>query len=387
MESRFGKYGGQFVPESLMPALKEIEAAYEEARENREFQSELKYYYKNYAGRPTLLYEAQNLTEYYGKAKIMLKREDLLQSGAHCINNAIGQTLLAKCMGKTKIVAETGAGQHGIAVATIAALFKMECLIFMGSEDIKRQKTNIFRMELLGAKVETVSTGTATLKDAMTEAILYWSNHTEDTYYLPSTCVGPHPFPTIVRDFQSCISREARAQCIKDYGRLPSHVVASVGGGSNAIGIFYEFLEDKRVKLIGIEAGGKSMYENAKTLSGKGRPGIIHGAYSYLLQSQDGQIVDTYSISAGLDYPGVGPEHSFFKDNQVVFYDSVTDKQALAAFKLLCRLEGIIPALVSAHALAYLEKLIPQTSEEDFVIVCLSGRGDKDLFLVKETLR
>ena len=387
MEARFGRYGGQYVPETVMPALKETEAAYEEARNDRAFQNELKYYLKNYAGRPTLLYEAKNLTEYYGKGKILLKREDLLHTGAHKINNAIGQALLAKRMGKTKIVAETGAGQHGVASATVAALFDMECIVFMGTEDIERQKPNVFRMEMLGAKVEPVSSGTGTLKDATSEAIRYWASHCDDTYYLIGSCVGPHPYPTMVRDFQSCISREARAQCIKDFSRLPTHVIACVGGGSNSIGAFYEFIDDKRVKLIGVEAGGKGAFENARTLSGKGRPGVLHGSYSYLLQTQEGQVIEAYSISAGLDYPGVGPEHSFFKDDGRIFYDSVTDQQALNAFKLLTKLEGIIPALESAHAVAYLEKLMPQVGLNDFIVICLSGRGDKDVERVAEIMR
>ena len=386
MNERFGRFGGQYVPEIVMPALQETEAAYAEAKEDREFQNEFKYYLKSYAGRPTLLYEAQKLTEHYGKGRIFLKREDLLHTGAHKINNALGQALLAKRMGKTRIVAETGAGQHGVASATVAALFGMECIVFMGVEDMRRQALNVFRMELLGAKVQGVKSGTGTLKDATSEAIRYWATNIEDTYYLIGSCVGPHPYPTMVRDFQSCIGREIRAQCIKDHGRLPSHVVACVGGGSNAIGTFYEFLEDKRVKMIGVEAGGKSSLENAKTLSGRGRPGVLHGAYSYLLQTPEGQVVEAYSVSAGLDYPGVGPEHSFFKDEKIAFYDSVTDEEALEGFKRLAKLEGIVPALESAHAIAYLDKLMPQTRESDFVVVCLSGRGDKDVAHVAELL-
>ncbi len=386
MDKRFGRYGGQYVPEIVMPALQETEAAYEAAREDREFQSEFKHYLKTYAGRPTLLYEAKKLSEYYGRGKIFLKREDLLHTGAHKINNALGQALLAKRMGKTKIVAETGAGQHGVASATVAALFGMECIVFMGVEDMRRQKLNVFRMELLGAKVQGVESGTGTLKDATSEAIRYWATNIEDTYYLIGSCVGPHPYPTMVRDFQKCIGREIRAQCIKDYGRLPSYVIACVGGGSNAIGTFYEFLEEKRVKLIGVEAGGKSHTENAKTLSGRGRPGVLHGAYSYLLQTQEGQVIEAYSVSAGLDYPGVGPEHSFFRDEKFAFYDSVTDSEALEGFKRLSRLEGIVPAMESAHAIAYLDKLMPQAREDDFVVVCLSGRGDKDVAHVAEIL-
>ncbi len=387
MESRFGKYGGQYVPEIVMPALKETETAYNEAKDDREFQNEFKFYLKNYAGRPTLLYEAKKLTEHYGAGRIFLKREDLLHTGAHKINNALGQALLAKRMGKTRIVAETGAGQHGVASATVAALFGMDCIVFMGVEDMRRQALNVFRMELLGAKVQGVESGTGTLKDATSEAIRYWATNIEDTYYLIGSCVGPHPYPTMVRDFQSCIGREIRAQCIKDYGRLPTHVVACVGGGSNAIGTFYEFLEDKRVKMIGVEAGGKNSFENAKTLSGRGRPGVLHGAYSYLLQTPEGQVIEAYSVSAGLDYPGVGPEHSFFKDEKIAFYDSVSDEEALEAFKFLSKTEGIVPALESAHAIAYLEKLMPQTKESDMIVVCLSGRGDKDVSHVAEILK
>ena len=386
MNERFGRYGGQYVPEIVMPALKETEVAYNEAKEDREFQNEFKHYLKSYAGRPTLLYEAQKLTEHYGKGRIFLKREDLLHTGAHKINNALGQALLAKRMGKTRIVAETGAGQHGVASATVAALFGMDCIVFMGVEDMRRQALNVFRMELLGAKVQGVKSGTGTLKDATSEAIRYWATNIEDTYYLIGSCVGPHPYPTMVRDFQSCIGREIRAQCIKDYGRLPSHVVACVGGGSNAIGTFYEFMDEERVKKIGVEAGGRSERENAKTLSGKGRPGILHGAYSYLLQTPEGQIVEAYSISAGLDYPGVGPEHSSYKDAKLAEYVSVTDDEALEAFKRLSRLEGIVPAMESAHAIAYLEKLMPQTNEDEIVVVCLSGRGDKDVQMVASKL-
>ena len=386
MKGRFGKYGGQYVPEIVMPALTELESAYDQLKEDRDFLNEFQSYLKQYAGRPTLLYAANKLTEHYGKARIFLKREDLLHTGAHKINNALGQALLAKRMGKTKIVAETGAGQHGVASATVAALFDMECIIFMGEEDIKRQRLNVFRMELLGAKVVGVSSGTGTLKDATSEAIRYWATNVEDTYYLIGSCVGPYPYPLIVRDFQKCIGREIRAQTIKNYGRLPNYVVACVGGGSNAIGTFYEFMDEERVKKIGVEAGGRSERENAKTLSGKGRPGILHGAYSYLLQTPEGQIVEAYSISAGLDYPGVGPEHSSYKDAKLAEYVSVTDDEALEAFKRLSRLEGIVPAMESAHAIAYLEKLMPQTNEDEIVVVCLSGRGDKDVQMVASKL-
>ena len=387
MESRFGKYGGQYVPEAVMPALKEVEAAYEEAKSDREFQSELKRYYKNYAGRPTILYAAKNLTEHYGKGNIMLKREDLLHTGAHNLNNALGQALLARRMGKNIIIAETGAGQHGVAVATVAALFKMECIIFMGAEDIKRQKSNVAKMELLGAKVEPVSIGTGTLRDATIAAMRYWISHAVDVYWLIGTCIGPHPYPTMVRDFQSCISRELRAQCIKDYGRLPSHVIACVGGGSNAIGAFYEFLEDKNVQLIGVEAGGKSMYDNAKNLSGKGHHGTILGASSLLLQEPTGQVSPTTTIAAGLNIPWRSPELSQLRDSQRVKFTAVTDQMAKQMIRMCGRMEGIIPAIESAHALGYLEELMPTTREGDFVVVVISGRGEKDLELLETSSR
>ncbi len=385
---RFGKYGGQYVPEIVMPALNELEAAYKKYKEDPEFQKEFRFYLQEYAGRPTRLYYADKLTKHYGKAKIFLKREDLLHTGAHKINNALGQALLAKRMGKKRIVAETGAGQHGVASATVAALFGMECHVFMGKVDIERQKLNVFRMKLLGAKVIPVSSGTGTLKDATSEAIRYWATNITDTHYIIGSAVGPHPYPTIVRDFQKVIGEEIRAQVKEKLGSLPDYLVACVGGGSNAIGTFYDFHSDASVRKFGVEAGGRgeAPVDNAKTLSGAGEPGILHGAYSYLLQDPDGQVVEAYSISAGLDYPGVGPEHSYFKDAGIVNYVSVNDQEALAAFRRLSEIEGIIPAMESSHALAYLEKLMPATKPEESVVVCLSGRGDKDVAMVAKVL-
>ena len=385
---RFGKYGGQYVPEIVMPALNELEAAYKKYKEDPEFQKEFRFYLQEYAGRPTRLYYADKLTKHYGKAKIFLKREDLLHTGAHKINNALGQALLAKRMGKKRIVAETGAGQHGVASATVAALFGMECHVFMGKVDIERQKLNVFRMKLLGAKVIPVSSGTGTLKDATSEAIRYWATNITDTHYIIGSAVGPHPYPTIVRDFQKVIGEEIRAQVKEKLGSLPDYLVACVGGGSNAIGTFYDFRSDASVRKFGVEAGGRgeAPVDNAKTLSGAGEPGILHGAYSYLLQDPDGQVVEAYSISAGLDYPGVGPEHSYFKDAGIVNYVSVNDQAALAAFRRLSEIEGIIPAMESSHALAYLEKLMPATKPEESVVVCLSGRGDKDVAMVAKVL-
>ncbi|MGN0940753.1 MAG: tryptophan synthase subunit beta [Selenomonadaceae bacterium] len=387
-KGRFGKYGGQYVPETVMPVLKELEAAYNKYKDDEDFKKEFRDYLMKYAGRPTLLYYAKGLTDYYGKAKIYLKREDLLHTGAHKINNAIGQALLAKRMGKKKVIAETGAGQHGVATATVAALFGLECHVFMGTMDIERQKLNVFRMKLLGAQVIPVSSGTGTLKDATSEAIRYWASHIEDTHYIIGSAVGPHPYPMMVRDFQSCIGSEIKEQIKSETGGRLDYLLACVGGGSNAIGTFYDFRDDKTVKKFGVEAGGKSdkTGENAKTLSGTGEPGVLHGAYSYVLQTPEGQIVEAYSISAGLDYPGVGPEHSYFKDAGIVNYVSVTDQEALDAFQRLSRIEGIIPALESSHALAYLEKLMPKTKKDEVVVVTLSGRGDKDVQMVAKAL-
>ena len=387
-KGRFGKYGGQYVPETVMPVLKELEAAYNKYKDDEDFKKEFRDYLMKYAGRPTLLYYAKGLTDCYGKAKIYLKREDLLHTGAHKINNAIGQALLAKRMGKKKVIAETGAGQHGVATATVAALFGLECHVFMGTMDIERQKLNVFRMKLLGAQVIPVSSGTGTLKDATSEAIRYWASHIEDTHYIIGSAVGPHPYPMMVRDFQSCIGSEIKEQIKSETGGRLDYLLACVGGGSNAIGTFYDFRDDKTVKKFGVEAGGKSdkTGENAKTLSGTGEPGVLHGAYSYVLQTPEGQIVEAYSISAGLDYPGVGPEHSYFKDAGIVNYVSVTDKEDLDAFQRLSRIEGIIPALESSHAFAYLEKLMPKTKKDEVVVVTLSGRGDKDVQMVAKAL-
>lgn len=387
-KGRFGKFGGQYVPEIVMPALNELEEAYKKYKDDPDFQNEFKTYLREYAGRPTNLYYADKLTKYYGRAKIYLKREDLLHTGAHKINNALGQALLAKRMGKKRIVAETGAGQHGVASATVAALFGMECHVFMGALDVERQKLNVFRMKLLGAKVIPVSSGTGTLKDATSEAIRYWATNITDTHYIIGSAVGPHPYPTIVRDFQKVIGEEIREQAIAKIGKLPDYLLACVGGGSNAIGTFYDFRNDPSVKKFGVEAGGRgeAPTDNAKTLSGAGEPGILHGAFSYLLQDPDGQVVEAYSISAGLDYPGVGPEHSYYKDKDIVKYVSVTDQEALDAFQRLSKVEGIIPAMESSHALAYLDKLMPQTQPDEAVVVTLSGRGDKDVQMVAKVL-
>ena len=375
----FGEFGGKYVPETLMSAITELEAAYQKAKESVNFQKDLQYYFKNYIGRPSVLYYARRLTEKLGGAKIYLKREDLNHTGAHKINNAIGQVLLAQQMGKKRIIAETGAGQHGVAVATVAALFGISCAVYMGEVDMKRQALNVFRMKLLGVDVIPVRTGSKTLKDAVNEAIRDWVTNVRTTYYIIGSVVGPHPYPMMVRDFQSIIGKETKEQIIAIEGRLPDYLVACVGGGSNAIGLFYEFKDDQEVKMFGIEAAGYglSTQEHAATL-GVGDIGILHGAKSYLLQDKNGQIKEAYSISAGLDYPGVGPEHAYLKKTGRAIYVSVTDDDALEAFQLLSRTEGVIPALESAHALAYLPKLISKTKKEEIVVVCLSGRGDKD---------
>lgn len=384
---RFGKYGGQYVPETVMPVLNELEEAYDKYKDDPQFIADFKKILKEYAGRPSMLYYAEKLTRHYGKARIFLKREDLLHTGAHKINNALGQAVLARRMGKKCIIAETGAGQHGVASATVAALFGFKCKVFMGKVDVERQKLNVFRMKLLGAEVIPVEGGSGTLKDAMNEAIRYWSAHVDDTYYLIGTVAGPAPYPELVRDFQKVIGEEIRQQVREQAGGRLDYLVACVGGGSNAMGTFYDFRNDKEVKKFGVEAAGKGMDtdEHALTLE-KGRPGVLHGAYSYLLQDDDGQALEAYSISAGLDYPGVGPEHSYFKDAGVVDYVGITDDEALAAFRLLSELEGIVPAVESSHALAYLEKLMPSTREDEVVVVCLSGRGDKDVQMVAKVL-
>ena len=381
----FGDYGGQFVPETVLPALEELIESYYKFKDDEQFKEELNYYLKKYVGRPSPLYFAQGLTKHLGGAKIYLKREDLNHTGAHKINNTIGQILLAKKMGKKRVIAETGAGQHGVATATATALFGMECVVYMGEEDIRRQALNVFRMKLLGAKVVSVKTGSRTLKDAMNEAIRDWVTNIETTYYCIGSVAGPHPYPQMVRDFQSIIGREAKEQILEDEGRLPDYVVACVGGGSNAMGIFSEFLQHEDVKIIGVEAAGRGIdtNEHAATLN-KGKPGVLHGSYSYVLQDENGQVLPVHSISAGLDYPGVGPEHSYLKDVGRVTYKCITDKEALDAFHLLCRTDGIIPALESSHALAEVIKLAPTLSKDKIILVNLSGRGDKDVNTVAE---
>jgi len=383
----FAEFGGKYVPETLMSALSELEIAYREARGDEDFQKDLQYYFENYIGRPSPLYYAKRLTEELGGAKIYLKREDLNHTGAHKINNTIGQVLLARKMEKKRIIAETGAGQHGVAVATVAALFGFSCAVYMGEVDIKRQALNVFRMKLLGAEVIPVRSGSKTLKDAVNGAIRDWVTNVRTTYYIIGSVVGPHPYPMMVRDFQSIIGKETKEQIIAIEGRLPDYLVACVGGGSNAMGLFYEFKDDQEVKMFGVEAAGRGLttQEHAATL-GVGDIGILHGAKSYLLQDENGQIKEAYSISAGLDYPGVGPEHAYLKKTGRATYVSVTDNEALKAFQLLSRTEGIIPALESAHALAYLPKLIPKTKKEEVVVVCLSGRGDKDTEVVIDKL-
>jgi len=377
----FGEFGGSFVPEILVSALKELEKNYFKYKEDRKFKEELGYYLKNYAGRPTPLYYAERLSEKFGKAKIYLKREDLCHLGAHKINNTIGQTLLARKMGKKFIIAETGAGQHGVATAAAAALFDMKCKIFMGSKDIKRQSSNVQRMKLMGAEVVEVSSGSKTLKDAVNEALRYWVSRVDDTYYVLGSVVGPHPYPTMVRDFQTIIGKETKKQIMDSEGKLPDYIIACVGGGSNSIGIFYPFLKyADSIKLIGVEAGGKGIRsrKHGATL-GFGKKGIFHGAFSYVLQDDYGQIEEAYSISAGLDYPGVGPEHSYLKAKGIVKYEYIVDSEALEAFRVLSEYEGIIPAYESSHALAYTAKLAPTLDKNKIIIVNLSGRGDKDI--------
>lgn len=380
MNGRFGKFGGQYVPETIMNALIELEREFNEAVEDEKFMDEYKYYLKDYVGRENPLYFAENLTRELGGAKVYLKREDLNHTGAHKINNALGQVLLAKRMGKKRIIAETGAGQHGVATATAAAMFGMKCEIFMGKEDIERQALNVFKMKILGSKVNSVTTGTGTLKDAVNEAMRDWVSNIEDTFYVIGSVMGPHPYPTMVRDFQRVIGDEARKQILEKEGKLPDYVVACVGGGSNSMGIFYPFVCDTSVKLVGVEAAGKGLdtEEHAATIS-KGSIGVIHGMMTYVLQDEDGQILPAYSISAGLDYPGIGPEHAYYNDTKRASYEAVTDKEALEAFNYLSHIEGIIPALESSHALAYVMKLAPKLNKDNIVIVNLSGRGDKDI--------
>jgi tryptophan synthase beta chain len=375
----FGPYGGVFVPETLVFALKQLEEEYARARSDPEFQKQFDYWMREYVGRPSRLYFAKRLSDHLGGAKIYLKREDLNHTGAHKINNTIGQALLTLRMGKKRLIAETGAGQHGVATATAAALFGLACDVYMGAEDVRRQNLNVFRMRLMGAQVVEVHSGAKTLKDATNEAMRDWMGSVEHTHYIIGSVVGPHPFPMIVRDFQSVIGTETRAQCLKVLGRLPDYVVACVGGGSNAGGIFHPFVGDKSVKLIGVEAGGlgSALGQHAASLCA-GRPGVLHGSLSYVLQDEDGQTADVHSCSAGLDYPGVGPEHSYWKDSGRVEYTSITDSEALDAFKLIAELEGILPALESAHAIAQVAKLAPKLSKEKVIVINLSGRGDKD---------
>jgi tryptophan synthase beta chain len=377
---RFGDYGGKFVPETLMAALDELEQAYWQVKEDADFQQRLRHLLRTYAGRPTPLYYAENLSQRCGGAKIYLKREDLAHTGAHKINNALGQALLAQHMGKDRIIAETGAGQHGVATATVCAMLGLRCIVYMGAEDIQRQSLNVFRMRLLEAEVIPVESGTRTLKDAINEAIRDWVTNVETTHYLIGSVVGPHPYPVLVRDFQSVIGEEARQQVLEAEGRLPDYVVACVGGGSNAIGTFHEFINDGAVQLVGVEAGGEGVESGRHSASlSAGRPGVLHGSMSYLLQDQHGQVMGTHSISAGLDYPGVGPEHSYLKDTERTRYLPVTDSEALEGFHLLSRTEGIIPALESAHAIYYASELARQLDPEQIILVCLSGRGDKDV--------
>lgn len=384
---RYGNYGGRFVPELLMPALLELEEAYQSAKNDPEFNRQVEYYLRQYVGRKTPLYYAEQLTKAIGGARIFLKREDLNHTGAHKINNTIGQALLTLRMGKKKVVAETGAGQHGVATATVCALFGLDCVVFMGEEDIKRQKLNVFRMELLGTEVSGVASGSGTLKDATNEALRYWANHVTDTHYILGSAVGPHPFPLIVRDFQTVIGKETKEQILKQTGKLPDAVVACVGGGSNSIGMFHPFIEEESVKLYGVEAAGAGIdtEKHAATMT-KGNAGIIHGTLSKLLQTSSGQVKEAFSISAGLDYPGVGPEHSYLHETGRVTYASITDEEALTAFQFLTKTEGIIPALESAHAISYAVKLAKNMSSEETIVVCLSGRGDKDVEQVMDRL-
>ncbi|MFQ5786511.1 MAG: tryptophan synthase subunit beta [Thermodesulfobacteriota bacterium] len=384
---RFGKYGGRYVSETLMPALLELERAYFEIKDDPKFIEELDYYLREYAGRPTPLYFAERMTRELGGAKIYLKREDLAHTGAHKINNTLGQALLASRMRKKRVIAETGAGQHGVATATVAALLKIECEIFMGLEDTKRQAINVFRMKLLGAKVNEVNSGTKTLKDAMNEAMRDWITNVRTTFYIIGSVAGPHPYPMMVRDFQSIIGKEAKEQIVDKEGKLPDLLVACVGGGSNAIGLFYPFIEDKNVKMVGVEAAGYGLDTGKHAASiNAGEVGVLHGSKTYILQDSDGQVTGTHSIAAGLDYPGVGPEHSLLNDSKRVTYTAVKDDEALEAFNFLSQTEGIIPALETAHGLAYSMRIAPKMSKDSIIIICLSGRGDKDIHSVADVL-
>ncbi len=384
LNGHFDMHGGRYVPETLMPALLKLEKEYKSIRFDKDFWKEVHYYLNDYVGRPSPLYYAKNISDEVG-AKVYLKREDLNHTGAHKVNNVIAQGIMAKRLGYKKIIAETGAGQHGVATATICALLDLDCEIFMGEKDVQRQELNVFRMKLLGAKVNAVTSGSRTLKDAMNDAIRHWVTNTRDTFYIIGTVAGPHPYPLMVRDFQAIIGYETRAQILKKEDRLPDHVIACIGGGSNAIGMFQHFLEDEEVECIGVEAGGHGIDTNKHGCSlNKGRPGILHGQMSYLLQDDDGQIIEAHSISAGLDYPGIGPEHAFHKDNKSVTYDHATDKEAIDAFVWLSQKEGIIPAFESAHAIAYIKKM--QNIKDKLIVINLSGRGDKDMMQAKEIL-
>ena len=386
-DGKFGEYGGMFVAETLMPLILSLSKNYNKLKKSTSFQEKLKYYQKNYIGRPSPLYFANRITDYCGGAKIFFKRDELNHTGAHKINNVIGQALLAKEMGKNKIIAETGAGQHGVATATVCALFDMDCEVFMGEEDIERQKPNVERMQLLGAKIIPVSSGTGTLKDAMNEALRHWVSNAKSHFYIIGTVAGPHPYPMMVRDFQSIIGEEAKQQILEIENRLPSKIIACIGGGSNAMGLFHSFLDDDKVEIIGVEAGGKGIHSklHAASLTG-GKPGILHGNKTYLLQDFDGQIIDAHSISAGLDYPGIGPEHSWLNDIGRVQYKACTDNEALEAFHLCSKLEGIIPALEPAHALHITIQEAKKMNKDDIIIMNMCGRGDKDIFSVAERL-
>jgi tryptophan synthase beta chain len=387
-QGRFGKFGGRFVSETLMPLIIALEKEYEIAKSDKNFWHEMHYFLRDYVGRPSPLYFSERLTKHFGGAKIYLKRDELNHTGAHKINNVLGQILLARKMGKTRIIAETGAGQHGVATATICARFGLNCIVFMGKTDVERQAPNVFRMKLLGAEVIPVTSGRGTLKDAMNEALRDWVTNVTSTFYCIGTVAGPHPYPMMVRDFQSVIGKETKSQILEKEGRLPDSLVACIGGGSNAMGLFYPFLEDESVKMYGVEAGGKGVndrMEHAASLTG-GKPGVLHGNRTYLLQDKDGQIIEGHSISAGLDYPGIGPEHSYLHDLGRIEYVSIRDDEALEAFQLCCEKEGIIPALEPSHALAYVEKIAPNLPPEHILIMNMCGRGDKDIFTVADAL-
>ena len=383
----FGRFGGRYVAETLMPLIMEVESAYRAAQKDPKFAAEMAYYLEHYVGRPSPLYFAERLTAHFGGAKIYFKRDELNHTGAHKVNNTVGQILLARRMGKTRIIAETGAGQHGVATATVCALFGLPCIVYMGKTDIERQSPNVFRMRLLGAEVVPVTSGAATLSDAMNEALRDWVSHVEDTFYVIGTVAGPHPYPEMVRDFQSIIGREAREQIMKAEGRLPDTLVACIGGGSNAIGLFHSFLDDSKVRIFAVEAAGHGLAGDKHAASiARGAPGVVHGSRSYLLQDDDGQVLETHSISAGLDYPGIGPEHAWLHDQGRIEYVSATDAEALDAFQLCSKLEGIIPALEPSHALAHVARIAPKLPKDHIIVMNMCGRGDKDVFTVAERL-